>query len=266
MSEFAGMLLQSGWQGPARFTWTECGPGVCLPHHEHDLPFLSFLCEGSYDEGGGSNWSRCSPDDLTWHPAGDSHAVRHGGEVVRSLQIELDSGSEWCHDALQPLPRRRSTFRFPHLRRIVLDMYDELRRNDRHTPVALQGLLLMLFSRLGRECRRGLSVSDSRLVARVRAAQRDWFPGAPDYAALASSFGLTEARLAARYRRAAGETVGQSARQLRIERACGLLRDGNLSLAEIALDCGFHDQSHFTRAFARAMRCTPGRFRREVGG
>lgn len=48
----------------------------------------------------------------------------------------------------------------------------------------------------------------------------------------------------------------------RIEKAGDLLRHSTLSGAEIALICGFSDQSHFTRVFASSKGATPGRWRR----
>ena len=47
-----------------------------------------------------------------------------------------------------------------------------------------------------------------------------------------------------------------------IVRAKGLLRAGTLSLSEVALACGFIDQSHFTRVFPGHERQTQGRRRR----
>lgn len=41
-----------------------------------------------------------------------------------------------------------------------------------------------------------------------------------------------------------------------------LLADEKLSLAEIATECGFSDQSHFHRIFVRNMGVTPGQWRR----
>ena len=49
----------------------------------------------------------------------------------------------------------------------------------------------------------------------------------------------------------------------RVEKAHGLLRDGGLSLAEIARACGFADQSHFTRAYTRLRGISPGAWRRQ---
>jgi hypothetical protein len=50
----------------------------------------------------------------------------------------------------------------------------------------------------------------------------------------------------------------------RIEKAKQLLTDTTLSLAEIAMACGFADQSHFTRVFSRTTHASPGAWRRYV--
>jgi AraC-like DNA-binding protein len=47
--------------------------------------------------------------------------------------------------------------------------------------------------------------------------------------------------------------------QFRIRKARELLLEGN-SIAGVALDLGFIDQSHFTRFFKRVIGVTPGRF------
>jgi AraC family transcriptional regulator len=48
----------------------------------------------------------------------------------------------------------------------------------------------------------------------------------------------------------------------RIERAKSLLRNSEDSLVEIALACGFSNQSHFTRLFSREVGLSPGQWRR----
>jgi AraC-like DNA-binding protein len=49
---------------------------------------------------------------------------------------------------------------------------------------------------------------------------------------------------------------------LRIEKAKRLLASSRRMLADVALECGFADQSHFTRAFQRIVGVTPGAWRR----
>jgi AraC family transcriptional regulator len=45
--------------------------------------------------------------------------------------------------------------------------------------------------------------------------------------------------------------------RLRLERAVRFIKAGKMTLAQIAVECGFHDQPHFTRAFQRVFRITP---------
>lgn len=48
----------------------------------------------------------------------------------------------------------------------------------------------------------------------------------------------------------------------RIEWAIELMQSSSLSLVDVALTCGFSDQSHFTRMFAQKMGVSPGAYRR----
>ena len=49
----------------------------------------------------------------------------------------------------------------------------------------------------------------------------------------------------------------------RIGRACQLLVHTDKSLVQIALECGFVDQSYFSRVFRKAKNCTPGEYRKQ---
>jgi AraC family transcriptional regulator len=50
----------------------------------------------------------------------------------------------------------------------------------------------------------------------------------------------------------------------RIEVAKEKLHDRRLSLSEVALACGFADQSHLTRVFTRTVGVNPGAWRRAL--
>jgi transcriptional regulator GlxA family with amidase domain len=50
--------------------------------------------------------------------------------------------------------------------------------------------------------------------------------------------------------------------RLRVEHAEGLILTTNLKLGQIALDCGFADQAHFTKQFRRSCGESPGEWRR----
>jgi AraC family transcriptional regulator len=50
----------------------------------------------------------------------------------------------------------------------------------------------------------------------------------------------------------------------RVEVAKEKLRENRLSLSDVALACGFADQSHLTRVFARTVGVSPGAWRRAL--
>jgi len=51
---------------------------------------------------------------------------------------------------------------------------------------------------------------------------------------------------------------------MRIDRAAEMLARTDKSIAAIALECGFRDQSYFTKVFKRYRSTTPRRYRREA--
>jgi AraC family transcriptional regulator len=64
------------------------------------------------------------------------------------------------------------------------------------------------------------------------------------------------------FRATVGVPPHQFVSRLRLDRAVGLMKAGKLTLAHIAVECGFHDQPHFTRAFHSVFRTTPAMYLR----
>ena len=68
--------------------------------------------------------------------------------------------------------------------------------------------------------------------------------------------------LARVFRRHRGESVGAYVRRLKVQRVFEQLAEGERSLAEIAFDAGFTDQSHLTRVVGKVTGQPPGALRR----
>lgn len=62
-----------------------------------------------------------------------------------------------------------------------------------------------------------------------------------------------------------GKSFSQLLTQLRVQRAKELLTNGTLSLGELALECGFCDQSHLNKVFRQQTGVSPGQWRKEHG-
>lgn len=61
-----------------------------------------------------------------------------------------------------------------------------------------------------------------------------------------------------------GRSFTQLLAQMRVDRARELLCHSGHSLGDIALECGFYDQSHFNKVFRAAMSMSPGDYRRHA--
>ena len=62
-----------------------------------------------------------------------------------------------------------------------------------------------------------------------------------------------------------GETPAKYAMRLRLNRARALLEETDDTVASIATDVGFYDQSHFVKAFRRIYRTSPDAYRKRHG-
>ncbi len=91
---------------------------------------------------------------------------------------------------------------------------------------------------------------DAHLASEIRIVQ------------LAGIARLTRSHFSRAFLRTRGESPSVYLRRRRLERAQQLMLTTGLSLAQIALDCGFADQCHFTHAFKRVVGATPGNWRR----
>jgi AraC-like DNA-binding protein len=77
--------------------------------------------------------------------------------------------------------------------------------------------------------------------------------------ALARASGLSPYHLIRVFRRELGLTPHAYQLSIRVARAKDLLRAG-IPLADVALQTGFYDQSHFTKVFKSQVGVTPGRY------
>ena len=86
--------------------------------------------------------------------------------------------------------------------------------------------------------------------------------GDPSIAMLSAECGLSSSHFARAFRASLSMTPHQWILKRRVERARTLLAQTDTGLAEIALMCGFSDQSHLGRVFLRETGISPAEWRR----
>jgi AraC family transcriptional regulator len=83
-------------------------------------------------------------------------------------------------------------------------------------------------------------------------------------AGLAADCGVSVSHFARGFRQLMGLSPHQWLLRRRVDEAKRLMRNRTLPLAEVALTCGFVDQSHFTRVFTRRIGISPSTWRRNL--
>lgn len=79
---------------------------------------------------------------------------------------------------------------------------------------------------------------------------------------VARECGLSRGYFSKAFKTATGQTPHQWRQGYRIDKAKAMLRETGVEIAEIAMVCGFADQSHLTRVFAQHVGESPGNWRR----
>jgi AraC-like DNA-binding protein len=100
------------------------------------------------------------------------------------------------------------------------------------------------------------------VLRRIEHYLEEHLPGAVSLASLAAISGLSVSHFAREFKRSLGIAPCQFIQLCRLRLAADVIVNSAQPLADIALEMGFADQSHFSRSFTRVFGTTPREFRR----
>lgn len=250
-----------------RLAEAEYAPDLSIEPHPHSEPMCSVVLEGALTERWGRSEVECEAGTLTYLPPGEAHDLDYH---VGSRCFLLYFGDPWTgrmrdlglDPRSDPIP-----FKGEKANWLADQIYREFRSSDDAAALGIEGFALALLgeiARAGNRPERGsrpgwLDRAVEILHARMRTQVR--------MAEIAAEVNVHPTHLSRTFRERHGCTMGEYLRRLRIEAAHADLVSTDKSLSTIAIEAGFADQAHFTRAFKRGTGTTPGAWRRgRTGG
>jgi transcriptional regulator GlxA family with amidase domain len=189
-------------------------------------------------------------------PAGSIHANRFGRRQTHVLSLSLGDGPP---PQVSAMARETRITHDAYAASLARSADAELQRPDELTSLAVDGIALEIVARLAR------AAGGDELAGWLRAAcdlVHERFAEPLRLDTVAAEVGVEPDRLARAFRRAYRAPLATYVRRLRVEAAAErLVREPEASIAIIAGDVGFADQSHLTRRFVAVMGTTPARYR-----
>lgn len=168
----------------------------------------------------------------TGYRAQDELVCRHGTAVRNQLEIHFYASGErgWC--LTNKLPLRDKAGNVIGLMGISRDLQAANKRGQDYSRVA-----------------RAVKHIQAHFSAPLRVSE------------LAKLAGLSPYQFEQRIRAIFHLTAGQFIQKVRMEHAMRRLRESALPIAQLALECGYSDQSAFTRQFRQTTGLTPSDYR-----
>lgn len=236
-------------------------PAQEIAAHPHPWATLCLAVEGGYVEDWGGTRVHCDRASLVFHPPGDVYGDRISDAGSLCLTIGVDpmvllSAAE----AIPSLARLDVSRRTPPSW-LAFELHRELELGDDLSATSVEGTVLALLAEVGDRPALEARGTPPRWLERVRERIHDEFDRQLTLEALAHTGSVHRVHLARAFRLHYGCTVGDYARQRRVEFACHRLTASQQPLSDIALAAGFADQAHFTNVFRRLIGLPPGAFR-----
>lgn len=226
--------------------------------HYHENAYFTFLLQGNMTEGNRKETYGCSAGTLLYHHWEDPHYNIKPDIFTRGFHIELTQSWFDRFDIQKNKVEGSFNIKDPALKLLVYQMFKETKTHDISFELAVNQLLLHLFSQLTHQ-------NESRerkpvWVAKISEILHESFTESLSLTELSKTLNIHPIHLSRDFHKYFHCNLGEYLRKLKLNKSLELLTLSH-SLTDIALECGFSDQSHFIRCFKENIGITPLKYR-----
>lgn len=231
---------------------TQSQTEVCNGMHYHEKPAICFLLQGGgVEKRTHGSYERFANDARFYYAAEPHHSdIR----IFPSKCINLEFTDDFLRrydvseNMINSAVGKNSDVKFA-----MLKMYRELLADDFLTDSSVK---ILLFGMLGKE-----ESKKPLWITKLYEILNDRWAETVSLEELAVTLNVHPVTISKYFTRYFSCTYGEYMRKLKIDRSLFLIKNSELSLTEIALQCGFADQSHFTRNFKKITGFLPKDFK-----
>ena len=259
--DVSGETLRLRSVGPYTLSENLYPSGLVLSKHSHERAYLTFVIEGAFRERYATRAILCRTGMIRFLPAGEVHENEVQARS-RCLHISAEASAFEQLRQSPDVPRKPAEINGLTTTWLAHRLYAEFSRQDTASAMAIKGLVLEILAEFARAEGPDASLRAPHWLKRATEIVESRFLERLSLADIASQVGVHYVHLARQFHRYNRCTVGELIRRRRVQYASHLLAHSHTPLAEIALTCGFSDQSHLSFLFKRYMGLSPSKFRR----
>jgi AraC family transcriptional regulator len=235
-----------------------------VPLHTHENASFVLVLAGSYLSSADGAPPVCPVSTLIFNPAGTSHRDSFRLATGRFLAVSISDQSRRVAAEGTALPSAATAFASGDAVATALCLAQSVMAGPDASTV-MEGLCWELLSSTAGE-KLWQQQKMPPWVRNARELLHDQCTGPLQITEIAQQLGVHPVYFARAFRRAFRCTPGEYLMRCRLRAAMALLRDTKQPLSAIALEAGFFDQSHLTRAFRTHFGRAPHAYRKRLQG
>jgi len=224
--------------------------------HYHKNPHLSLVLQGGNIENRKAGSIERKAGDLVFYRSGELHQTLPATTVSKNINLEIEDTfltkydiSEKNFDSIS-LGRPQNILAF-------VKIHNEIYLNDSLSDTSIQMLTISVINSSARE-----SVKKPGWVLKLHEVLHDEWDQSHSLGYLSKSTNVHPVTISKYFINYFGCTIGEYMRKLKISHSLPLIKSGQYSLTDVAIICGFADQSHFIRNFKAYTGFLPKQFQK----
>jgi AraC-like DNA-binding protein len=226
--------------------------------HYHENAYFTFLLQGNMTEGNKKETYGCSAGTLLYHHWEDLHYNIKPDIFTRGFHIEITQNWFDRFDIQKNKAEGSFNIKNPAFKLLIYQIFKEAKTNETSFELTLNQLLLHLFSQLTHE--KEIKETKPLWVGQINEILHENVTETPNLTELSKTLNIHPIHLSRDFHKYFHCNLGEYLRKLKTNKAMELLHSPS-SLTDIALECGFADQSHFIRCFKENIGITPLKYR-----
>ena len=224
--------------------------------HSHENLHVCFVFQRGKSENRQSTTHSDRAGNVLLYRSEERHRWVTAVPISRSLNIEVGreflNSNDFTEADLEKAVTNRADAKI-----LMLKIQSEMLHGGTESQASIETLLFELFSDEGTE----LLKTPPRWLSELKVLLNDEWHRSMSLGELAEILGVHPVTISKHFRKYFSCSLGEYRRRLRIEKSIGLIKNSSQPLAQVALACGFSDQSHFTRNFKASTGLLPKTFR-----